>query len=112
MTVRVPQRLLDRDTAWASKTFPRSPKRIWKLAEAAGHEVRATFTVGPWYSANMVDILEPDCETVALWIIRPDEQRARALWIKRGDKWAFHKAWLVTPVARELTSKELTTWVQ
>lgn len=109
------QRILDPETALLAKDFPRSPKTLWKAALAAGHRAVASYSVGPWLSADMMTVLERNCATVGLWIIRADGARLRALWLRRtgpaGAKWALHRAWQVKPDIRSLTAAEMKEWI-
>jgi hypothetical protein len=108
----IPQRDLDPAKALKERTFPIGPKRAWKAALEAGHAARATYAVGPYMSANFQSILEPDCPTIALWVIRKgDGMRMRALWICRGGKWSFEHAWELGILPLRLNSKEMMTWL-
>ncbi|HLU29919.1 MAG TPA: hypothetical protein VKZ65_15930, partial [Glycomyces sp.] len=69
------------------------------------------YAVGPWMAANLERVLEPECPSLAVWIIRSDGARARATWIRRG-KWEFASAFQSRPTARLMTSTELSDWIQ
>lgn len=113
---RIAQRELYAEKALVERTFPRSPKSTWRKALAAGHAVRATYSVGPWMSADFQSVLEEDVPTIALWVIRRDRMRLRALWICRdtpkGPRWSFEHAWeFGSRLPRKLDSKEMDAWL-
>jgi len=101
------------------KTFPRAVRTAWKAAIAAGHQVRATYAVGPWMGVDLTEVLDPACPSLALWIIRPDGARLRALWLRRwatkdgvrSRTWKFESAFQKQPESRLLNATEMKEWI-
>lgn len=104
----VPQRVLPPSAM--TKGFPRSPKAAWKDALAMpGARVAMSYSRGPWLSRNFQRILEADVQTLVLWVIRADGERLRATWLDRNG-WSLDTIWVSGP-ARQITSKEMKTWM-
>lgn len=105
--------------AMDEKTFPRAVRTAWKDAIAAGHEVKASYAVGPWLGVDLIEVLEPECPSLALWIVRPDGAHLRALWLRRwktveGQRvraWSFQSAFQSQPEPLLLNATEMKEWI-